>query len=154
MIFNNFSVMNGRKKFYLVVCFVISSVGSAVSQNNAPPANEPVAYLSYNAEKLGSTNGTIVYATSFFIKHIVMDEKSKQQHVATFLKSNPSFSKLELKNFLDNKDAKENGIMVIVDLKATDNTDLTNKIKILLTELKVKNVNYSNAFYQLQDFKF
>ena len=154
MIFDNFSGMNRSKKFYLLVCLFIYSVGSAVSQNNEAPVNEPVAYLSYNAEKLGGTNGTIVYTTSFFIKHIVMDEKEKQQHIASVLKSNPSFSKLELKNFADNKDTRDNGLMVIVDLKATDNIDLTNKIKLLLTELNVKNINYSNVYYQVQNFKF
>ena len=96
----------------------------------------------------------IHYSTSFFIKHIVMDEATIQKHVATVLASKNSFSKLEITTVTENKDATDKGFMVVVDVTATNNADLTNKIIFLLNELNIPNVNYNSVVYKTQDFKF
>ena len=83
-----------------------------------------------------------------------MDEASKQQHIANVKKANPAFAILELINITENNNANDKGFMVIVDLKASNNDDLTTKLKSLFIELNVKNVNYNNVLYKTQDFNY
>ena len=142
------------KKHFLFLSVLSFMVSALCAQTDALLDKVPVAYLSYNGEKTGSYKGVIEYSTSFFVKHIVMNESEKQKHIATVLSLSKSFSKLELKDITENKDPNDKGLMVILDLKATDNSDLSNKIKILLNELNIKTVNYLNTNYKIQDFKF
>ncbi len=141
------------KNTVLLIVFSLS-LALTSAQNVSLTPNEPTAYISANGEKTGSGVGTINFSTSFFIKHIEMDEATKQAHINNVLNPKNSFSKVELINITENKDINDKGFMAIVDLKAIDNADLTSKIKFLLNELKVNNVNYNGVLYKTPDFNY
>ena len=141
-------------KIVVLICllFLINAKFTAQTTNAAVvPA---CAYLTINGEKLDNPNGWIDYNTSFFIKHIVMDEKTKQLHINAVLSGNKAFSILKLIDITDNKDKTNKGLMVELDVKASDNAGLAANIIFLLKELNVDAINYNDQFYQLQNFKF
>lgn len=142
------------KKIIGILIFIIVLVTPSLSQNKATTELTAVAYINYNEGKAARQNEMIVYSTSFFVKHIQMDEETKSQHISKVLNSNFSFSELKLVNITENNDIKDKGFMVVLDVKAVNKNDLTTKIKFLLEELNVFNVNYNNSEYKLTDFKF
>ncbi len=142
------------QKIIITICFLAITVCNVSAQTVVSSSLSPVAFLSVNGEKENNGNAPIDYSTSFFIKHISMDEKTKQQKINNVLTVNKSFTKLELKNITENKDVTDKGFMVVINLTATNNTDLTSKIKFLLKELNVNKVNYNNTEYTLTEFQF
>ena len=135
----------------LTVCFF--SANNAVSQTSSTETKQPIAYLNFNGEKIGNDKHNIVYKTSFFIKNFTIEENKKQEHINKILNSQKNFSELKLTNVNDSE-TKEKSVMVILNLTATDIADLNSKIKYLLTELGVENVNYNNKFVSLKEFSF
>ena len=140
------------KKFAGILLFVIVFVSYSFSQNKT--IARAIAYLNYNEEKTISEKGMIVYSASFFVKHIQMDEETKSQHISNVLNSNFPFSELKLVNITENNNLTDKGFMVVIVVKASDKNDLTAKIKYLLQELNILNVNYNNSEYKLTHFKF
>lgn len=108
----------------------------------------PRAVLSFNSDKMGEVN--INYNTSFMIVDYNLDEVSKTKVQNNIVQKDASIKEIKISDVEQKK-----GMHVAVNLFAKDKVELTKKIRFILSEIGVSQVEYNGVVYKtLSEFNF
>lgn len=138
-----------RKSFKLifVLALTIVSVGLHIGAMAQKIYDKTTAVVNYNEDKLGT--GAISYNTSFLIYNTAYSPEqlaAKENFIKTIL---TDLRELKLTGVDNNS-----GVLVILNLYATDKQDLTVKMKKIFQELSVELVESNEVTTKVLDFKF
>lgn len=110
--------------------------------------NSAKAIVNYNSEKRGDKD--INFNSSFMIQNHNIDAAEKEKIYAAVKTKDSSIKKIQLID-VDNK----TGMLVLVDFFAADKTELAKKIRIILSEIGINNVESNGKFFtSLNEFSF